>query len=183
MHGYTCNNCFLVDPCWLQVCCTCIAASRAMAALGRRRNPAKAHDIIELLRAGLPEGLGAGIELSSNNDVLLEQKELLFRELLLRTPRPTRQLLQSAAFQSFQDADSGTVCSFADRVVACTQMLYQKLQSVSSGKKLQPAARRLIQIIKGNKSSQRSATAQPSKKGRFGQSHRRMLKRTQSNGS
>ena len=69
---------------------------------------------------------GCWDRISSNNDVVLEQKELLFRELLLRTPRPTRQLLQSAAFQAFQDADNGTVSTFADRVVACTLLFHQQ---------------------------------------------------------
>ena len=75
----------------------------------RRRNTATADDIVHLLKAGLPEGLGKGVQFSDENEVFAEQKELLLRELLLTTPRPTLKLLTSAAELAFQDGDKGVI--------------------------------------------------------------------------
>ena len=114
----------------------------------RRKNTATADDIVHLLKAGLPEGLGKGVQFSDENEVFAEQKELLLRELLLTTPRPTLKLLTSAAELAFQDGDKGVIENFSKRVVSTSQFLFQKLQQSSSMKKLKPAVRRLIQILR-----------------------------------
>ena len=114
----------------------------------RRKNTATADDIVHLLMAGLPEGLGKEVQFSDENEVFAEQKELLLRELLLTTPRPTLKLLTSAAELAFQDGDKGVIENFSKRVVSTSQFLFQKLQQSSSMKKLKPAVRRLIQILR-----------------------------------
>ena len=114
----------------------------------RRKNTATADDIVHLLKAGLPEGLGKGVQFSDENEVFAEQQELLLRELLLTTPRPTLKLLTSAAELAFQDGDKGVIENFSKRVVSTSQFLFQKLQQSSSMKKLKPAVRRLIQILR-----------------------------------
>ena len=144
----------------------------------RRKNTASAEDIVHLLKAGLPQGLGAGVSFSSSNEEFLKEKELLVRELLLATPRVTNKLLTDAAYKSFQDADAGVVSSFANRTVACCQYLYNKKQQSSSGKKLSAHTRRLISILHSPARKQASKS-KPSTVvlGKFGHGQARVLKK------
>eukprot|EP00439_Symbiodinium_sp_Y106_P021249 s2334_g2.t1 len=107
--------------------------------------------ILELSVLDLDESrgrLGKGVQFSDENEVFAEQQELLLRELLLTTPRPTLKLLTSAAELAFQDGDKGVIENFSKRVVSTSQFLFQKLQQSSSMKKLKPAVRRLIQTLR-----------------------------------
>ena len=119
-----------------------------MPSPGRRKNTATAVEVQHLLKAGLPEGLGKGVTFPSENEVFCEQKELLLRELLLTTPRVTAKLVSAACLLAFQDADSNVVQNFTVRCVASCQFLYNKKNQSSSGKKLPPAIRRLVTVLK-----------------------------------
>ena len=119
-----------------------------MPSPGRRKNTATAEEVQHLLKAGLPEGLGKGVTFPSENEVFCEQKELLLRELLLTTPRVTAKLVSAACLLAFQDADSNVVQNFTARCVASCQFLHNKKNQSSSGKKLPPAIRRLVNVLK-----------------------------------
>ena len=112
----------------------------------RRKNTATAGDIT--LKAGLPEGLSAGVVIESSIKDFIAKKELLLRELLLVTSRPTKNLMVEAGNASFQKVDLDVVRDFANRTVEASQYLYQKLHQSSSGKKLSNAVNRLLQIPK-----------------------------------
>ena len=120
---------------WLEMPCSARRALQAACRVLAEKNTATADDIVHLLKAGLPEGLGKGVQFSDENEVFAEQKELLLRELLLTTPRPTLKLLTSAAELAFQDGDKGVIENFSKRVVSTSQFLFQKLQQSSSMKK------------------------------------------------
>ena len=124
-----------------------MAASSSNASPVRRKNTATAGDITHILKAGLPEGLSAGVVIESSIEDFIAKKELLLRELLLVTSRPTKNLMVEAGNASFQEVDSDVVRDFANRTVEASQYLYQKLHQSSSGKKLSNAVNRLLQIV------------------------------------
>ena len=124
-----------------------MAASSSNASPVRRKNTATAGDITHILKAGLPEGLSAGVVIESSIEDFIAKKELLLRELLLVTSRPTKNLMVEAGNASFQEVDSNVVRDFANRTVEASQYLYQKLHQSSSGKKLSNAVNRLLQIV------------------------------------
>ena len=130
-----------------------MAASSSNASPVRRKNTATAGDITHILKAGLPEGLSAGVVIESSIEDFIAKKELLLRELLLVTSRPTKNLMVEAGNASFQEVDSDVVRDFANRTVEASQYLYQKLHQSSSGKKLSNAVNRLLQIVAGSYSS------------------------------
>ena len=143
-----------------------MAASSSNASPVRRKNTATAGDITHILKAGLPEGLSAGVVIESSIEDFIAKKELLLRELLLVTSRPTKNLMVEAGNASFQEVDSDVVRDFANRTVEASQYLYQKLHQSSSGKKLSNAVNRLLQIVGKPKSKTSFA--------RIGQACRRM---------
>ena len=143
-----------------------MAASSGNASPVRRKNTATAGDITRILTAGLPEGLSAGVVIESSIEDFIAKKELLLRELLLVTSRPTKNLMVEAGNASFQEVDSNVVRDFANRTVEASQYLYQKLHQSSSGKKLSNAVNRLLQIVGKPKSKTSFA--------RIGQAWRRM---------
>ena len=73
-----------------------MAASSSNASSVRRKNTATAGDSIE---------------------DFIAKKELLLRELLLVTSRPTKNLMVEAGNASFQEVDSDVVRDFANRTV------------------------------------------------------------------
>ena len=143
-----------------------MAASSSNASPVRRKNTATAGDITHILKAGLPEGLSAGVVIESSIEDFIAKKELLLRELLLVTSRQTKNLMVEAGNASFQEVDSNVVRDFANRTVEASQYLYQKLHQSSSGKKLSNAVNRLLQIVGKPKSKTSFA--------RIGQACRRM---------
>ena len=101
-----------------------MAASSSNASPVRRKNTATAGDITRILKAGLPEGLSAGVVIESSIEDFIAKKELLLRELLLVTSRPTKNLMVEAGNASFQEVDSDVVRDFANRTVEASQYLY-----------------------------------------------------------
>ena len=86
------------------------------------------------------------------SEQIAEQEELL-KEMILLSSRPTASWISAACKQVWQRCDSETVGKFAKAMATCSQHCFQKAMQSTTGVKLSPAVKRLVQVI--NRSSTR----------------------------
>lgn len=118
-------------------------------ATSRRSNSAKPEDLVKVLRAHLPQGLDKKY-LDHEPSMIVSAYEDLISDILLRTPRPTKTLLQAAAVRSWEQVKGSEAETWAERVAKAVSYCYNKRLQVSTGARLTPAVRRIIQQISKN---------------------------------
>ena len=112
----------------------------------RRSNSAKPEDLVKVLRAHLPQGLDKKY-LDHEPGMLVQAYEDIISDVLLRTSRPTKSLLQSAAVKAWQNVKTSEAETWGSQVAKAVSWCYNKRLQVSTGVKLNAAVRRIIQQI------------------------------------
>ncbi|CAE7684291.1 unnamed protein product [Symbiodinium sp. CCMP2592] len=115
----------------------------------RRSNSAKPEDLVKVLRAHLPNGLDKKY-LDHEPSMIVSAYEELISDVLLRTPRPTKTLLQAAAVKSWEQVKGSEAETWAERVAKAVSYCYSKRLQVSTCARQPPAVRRIIQQISKN---------------------------------
>ena len=112
----------------------------------RRSNSAKPEDLVKVLRSHLPKGLDKKY-LDHEPQMIVAAYEELIADILLRTARPTKVLLQAAAVKSWEQVKGSEAETWAERVSKAVSYCYNKRLQVSTGSRLSPPVRRIIQQI------------------------------------
>ena len=113
----------------------------------RVRNDATPAQAAKVLRANV-EHLVEKNFASSDLDAVTESHLDLLKDLLYCTAAPTPGLLEAAAKIVFNKETAELRSLFAQRMCACISNARVKMKSVTSGSKLAPAVRELVQVLK-----------------------------------
>ena len=112
----------------------------------RRSNSAKPEELITTLRLHLPGGLDKKYLDADPGNVVKSYENLLI-DLLYKTCRPTKTLLQQACLKAFQNVKKDEAGIWARAVSDACSYCFQKNLQTTTGAKLDPAVRRVVAVI------------------------------------
>ena len=100
----------------------------AVVSLTRRSNSAKPKDLVKVLKAHLPQGLDKKY-LDHEPGMLVQAYEDIISDVLLRTSRPTKSLLQSAAVKAWQNVKTSEAETWGSQVAKACELVLQQAAS------------------------------------------------------
>ena len=124
----------------------------ASASMSRGSNESSPDELRKVLKVHCPS-LQPQLFFSLSTEQQNAEQEELLKEMILLSSRPTASWISAACKQVWQRCDSETVGKFAEAMATCSQHCFQKAMLSTTGVKLSPAAKRLVQVI--NRSSTR----------------------------
>lgn len=140
-----------------------MAASSSNAGCSRVKNTASVKDLKKCFRLHIKEDHLDVRSFREDEDVVIKKYEQLLLDILDQTLRPTEGVLRSAILDAYEISNKdATACARA--LHGCFKHCRSKLQSTTSGKRLDPATFRIVQRIKelqGPKASPASKTSSP----------------------
>ena len=140
-----------------------MAASSSNAGCSRVKNTASVKDLKKCFRLHIKEDHLDVRSFREDEDVVIKKYEQLLLDILDQTLRPTEGVLSSAILDAYEISNKdATACARA--LHGCFKHCRSKLQSTTSGKRLDPATFRIVQRIKelqGPKASPASNTSSP----------------------
>ena len=140
-----------------------MAASSSNAGCSRVKNTASVKDLKKCFRLHIKEDHLDVRSFREDEDVVIKKYEQLLLDILDQTLRPTEGVLRSAILEAYEISNKdATACARA--LHGCFKHCRSKLQSTTSGKRLDPATFRIVQRIKelqGPKASPASNTSSP----------------------
>ena len=142
-----------------------MAASSSNAGCSRVKNTASVKDLKKCFRLHMKEDHLDVRSFREDEDVVIKKYEQLLLDILDQTLRPTEGVLRSATLDASRAKISNKDATACARALhGCFKHCRSKLQSTTSGKRLDPATFRIVQRIKelqGPKASPASNTSSP----------------------
>ena len=120
--------------------------SVVMMSKERVKNTATSEDVCRVLK-GAVSSLGDEKYLTSDLSKIAENYEVVIMDLLRLTSRPNKAILAQGAAKAFAQESSEEAKLFANRLYDCIQLCKEKSKSMTSGKKLEPAMRRICMFL------------------------------------
>ena len=115
--------------------------------MSRAKNTVGAKEIMAVLRE-THKLLSPKSYMSTDMDIVVSEHAEFLVKLLELTPRPTAKLLESAAKLAFDRITDIECASFGRQLYAAVMYCRDKAKSTTSGKKLQPATFKVVQMVK-----------------------------------
>lgn len=134
---------FLCSPCGSERIQKFFLLFVKMARRKDHASPEELTKVLNLLQKKPPPGSFYSM---TTEQQIAEQEELL-TEMILLTPRPTSSWVSSACQLVWQRADHESIGKFATAITFCSKFCFQKSLQVTTGAKLSPAVKRIVQLI------------------------------------
>lgn len=122
----------------------------------RRSNTSSPAELEKALKLCFTQGINRSQPWNqlASCDMVVEKYEEFITELVLLTTRPTKGWLLKGCLLSFPSGDKGVFNSFSERIIEAVRYCFQKRFEMKSGKKTQPAVKRIVKIINQSEDQQ-----------------------------
>ena len=114
--------------------------------MARRSNNASPEELIKVLSL-LQKKPPQSTFYSMTTEQQIAEKEDLLTEMILLSARPTTSWVSAALKMVWQRSEVENIDRFAKAMTSCSQLCFQKSLQASTGSKLSPSVKRIVQTI------------------------------------